>query len=225
VKHQLLTCRLPLIDGAARGILIGRTWSPKEASSGAPRRHVARLARTARRREGPRGAMAAELRGGASRRRSALAAGVGALPGPRFRRRRLQAPTRALLQRPAGPARRPAGRPEPQSGRRSPYRPRMQQSQRPYRPRMLQGSRPKVAAGPSLVGGTALATRPTGGCAMRKERLRLVTEEKRGVRLGFRVSGQAPLIYIGRHQLPTVRSDQRSRSLHVRVCGQLGQMG
>jgi len=48
----------------------------------------------------------------------------------------------------------------------------MQQSQRPYRPRMLQGSRPKVAAGPGLAGGTALAIRPTGGCAMRKERLR-----------------------------------------------------
>ena len=48
----------------------------------------------------------------------------------------------------------------------------MQQSQCPYRPRMLQGSRPKVAAGPSLAGGTALAIRPTGGCAMRKERLR-----------------------------------------------------
>jgi len=50
--------------------LIRRAWSPKEASSGAPRRHVARLARTARRREGPRGAMAAELRGGASRWRA-----------------------------------------------------------------------------------------------------------------------------------------------------------
>ena len=70
MKHQLLTCCLPLIDGAARGILIRRAWSPKEASSGAPRRHVARLARTARRREGPRGAMAAELRGGASRWRA-----------------------------------------------------------------------------------------------------------------------------------------------------------
>jgi len=53
-----------------------------------------------------------------------------------------------------------------------PYRPRMQQSQRPYRPRMLQGSRPKVAAGPSLAVGAALAIRPTGGCAMRKEWLR-----------------------------------------------------
>ena len=70
MKHQLLTCCLPLIDGAARGILIRRAWSPKEASSGAPRRHVARLARTARRREGSRGAMAAELRGGASRWRA-----------------------------------------------------------------------------------------------------------------------------------------------------------
>jgi hypothetical protein len=35
----------------------------REAPSGAPRRHVARLARTARRREGPPGAMAAELSG------------------------------------------------------------------------------------------------------------------------------------------------------------------
>ena len=43
--------------------------APKETPSGAPRRHVARLARTARRREGPQGGMAAEL----SRRRTALA--------------------------------------------------------------------------------------------------------------------------------------------------------
>jgi len=168
--------------------------------------------------------MAAEL----SRRRTALAGTTRVLLGS-------LAPT---PRRQAGPAHAAArvsgGRGQsgqlPRAGRRAahaarPYRPRMQQSQRPYRPRMLQGSRPKVAAGPSLAGGTALAIRRTGGCAMRKERLRLVTEEKRGVRLGFRVSGQAPLIYIGRHQLPTVRSDQRSRSLHVRVCGQLGQMG
>ena len=42
------------------------TGAPKETPGGAPRRHVARLARTARRREGPQGVMAAELRDGAS---------------------------------------------------------------------------------------------------------------------------------------------------------------
>jgi len=160
---------------------------PKETPSGAPRRHVARLARTARRREGPRGDMAAEL----SRRRTALAGTTRVLLGSLAPTPRRQAGPAHAAARVSG-ARGQSGQ-LPRAGRRAahaarPYRPRIQQSQRPYRPCMLQGSRPKVAAGLSLAGGAALAMRMAGGGRTRRSpRAVAARSERRGKwRLGLR---------------------------------------
>ena len=88
-------------------------WSPKEAPSGAPRRHVARLARTAHQREGPQSVMAAKLsrwhmRSRLAARHRARACHEEATPGTRRPPRKARALTWRIRRRPAGPA--PAAR-------------------------------------------------------------------------------------------------------------------